>query len=220
MHPLPTAHSYTSLKQFEQCPLRFYRQRVAKDIKDVGTKASWAGDRSHSSLEARIKHRTPLPADLAQHEAVCQVFEMAAQGGTITAEAERALNPQFAPGGWWDKDIYLRVKLDVEVVAGDRAIIADWKTGKRYPDFFQMELGAAGTMVYHPAVQSVTTMFVWLKDGKQDNETYTRAQLPQLLAGVVQREARIKEAHAQNRWPARPSKLCDFCPAKPTCPHA
>jgi hypothetical protein len=208
------------LKQFEQCPLRYYRQRVVQDIKDVGTKASWAGDRSHEALEKRINDKVPLPHDLAHHEPVVGAFEAAAQGGTIKAEVDRCLNRSFAPGGWWDRDVFLRTKTDVEVVAGNRAVIADWKTGKRYPDFFQMEIAAAATMIHSPAVQSVTAVFVWLKDRKQDSEVYSRTQIPDLLAGVVQRVNKIKEAHAQNRWPARPSGLCNFCPAKPTCPHA
>jgi len=47
-------HSYSSIKLYEQCPYRYYRQRVAKDIVDEGGEASKYGERIHTFLENRL----------------------------------------------------------------------------------------------------------------------------------------------------------------------
>ena len=44
-------HSYSAFKQFDNCPLRYYRQRVLKDIKDEMGEAGLEGDRQHKALE-------------------------------------------------------------------------------------------------------------------------------------------------------------------------
>ena len=42
------AHSYSSIKLFENCPLRYYRQRIKKDVVDEGGEASKHGERIHA----------------------------------------------------------------------------------------------------------------------------------------------------------------------------
>jgi len=58
-------HSYSAFKQFDNCPLRYYRQRVLKDIKDEMGEAGLEGDRQHKALENRVAFGTPLPKDCA-----------------------------------------------------------------------------------------------------------------------------------------------------------
>ena len=55
------AHSYSSMKMFENCPQRYYRQRILKDIKDEGGEASMYGERIHEMLEHRLRDNTELP---------------------------------------------------------------------------------------------------------------------------------------------------------------
>jgi RecB family exonuclease len=214
------AHSYSSLKQFENCPQRYYRQRILKDIKDEGGEASKYGERIHEMLERRLRDNADLPQEAAQYEPLCKGVEKLAAGGELFVEQEMVLNANHEPTGWWDSDAWLRSKLDVLVLKGADAIVMDWKTGKRKPDFFQMEIFAGQVMKHFPQVQRVKTVLVWLKDMKLDEETYTRIDIMGIWGGITSATSRIEQALHFDNWPARPSGLCGYCPAQSTCKWA
>lgn len=214
------AHSYSAFKQFENCPQRYYRQRILKDIKDEGGEASKHGERVHEMLENRLRDNMPLPNEAASYEPLCQGVESLARGGELHVERELVLNDNHEPTGWWKEDAWLRSKLDVLVLKGHTAVVMDWKTGKRKPDFFQMEIFAGQVFKHYPSVHVVKTTLVWLKDMKLDSETYTRLDVPGIWGGITSTVARIEQALQHDNWPARPSGLCNYCPAKPTCKWA
>jgi len=216
----PLAHSYSAIKQFENCPKQYYMQRITKEVKPTfGVEADW-GNRIHEQLELRIKDKvaSPLPADSRKYEPLVQSFE--ALPGELVAEQEMTLNAELLPTGWWDKDAWLRSKIDVLVLNGPDALVADWKTGKHRPDFTQLELFAIQTFKHYPDVQRVKTAFVWLKDMKIDSRAYTRLDAPALWSKLMQRIARIEGALKTDNWPAKPSGLCPWCPAKHICEFA
>jgi RecB family exonuclease len=215
------SHSYSSLKMFENCPQRYYRQRILKDIKDEGGEASKYGERIHEMLERRLRDNTDLPQEIAHYETLCTSVEKLAEGGELHVEKELVLNDNHEPTGWWDKDAWLRSKLDVLVLKGRNAVVMDWKTGKRKPDFFQMEIFAAQVFKHFPDVEQVKSVLVWLTDMKQDSETYTRkADLAGVWGGIAVATSRVEQALHFDNWPARPSGLCGWCPAQPTCKWA
>jgi ATP-dependent helicase/DNAse subunit B len=82
------AHSYSALKLFENCPQRYYRQRILKDIKDEGGEASKYGERVHEMLERRLKENLELPQEVAHYEALCKGVEKLATGGELHIEKE------------------------------------------------------------------------------------------------------------------------------------
>lgn len=218
MSEVTLAHSYSSIKMFENCPKRYFHQRITKEVKDEGGEASIYGDRIHKQLEARLVHQTPLPEESARYEPLCRAFE--ALPGTLVAEQEYTLTQELKPTGWWDSDAWLRSKLDVLVIHNDTAVVGDWKTGKRRPDFDQLELFALQVFKHHPEVQRVKSSFVWLKDWKMDHQTYTRIDATSLWNKLFQKISRIEQALQHENWPAKPSGLCPWCPAKNICPYA
>lgn len=121
------SHSYSALKQFENCPQRYYRQRILKDVKDLGGEASKYGERIHEMLERRLRDSEILPEEAARYEALCIGVEKLAQGGELHVEKELVLNADLTPTGWWDSDAWLRSKLDVLVIKGTDAVVMDWK---------------------------------------------------------------------------------------------
>jgi hypothetical protein len=129
------AHSYSAIKLYENCPLRYYRQRVVKDVVDQGGEASKHGERIHEFLEKRLAENTQLPQEAERYEPLCVSVEKIAKSGTLYVEKELVLTDELKPTGWWDADAWLRSKLDVLVVVGDTAVVMDWKTGKRRISF-------------------------------------------------------------------------------------
>ena len=125
------------------------------------------------------------------------------------------------PTGWWDADAWLRFKLDVLIIRGtDKAIVADWKTGKRRPDFDQLEMFALAVFSFWPEVQKVTSMFVWTKENAIDKETYRREHTDAMWTRLLSRINRVEKSLETEVWPAKPSGLCRFCPCKGFCEFA
>jgi hypothetical protein len=143
-----------------------------------------------------------------------------AEGGELLVEKELVLNDNLTPTGWWDADAWIRSKLDVLVIKGNHAVVMDWKTGKRKPDFFQMQMFAVQVFKHYPEVQHVKTSLVWLKDMSMDSEKYTRLDANPLWAEIMKRIQRIHTSLEHDNWPAKPSGLCRFCPARHDCDYA
>jgi len=214
------AHSYSSIKLYENCPYRYFRQRIVKDVVDEGGEASKYGERIHQYLEMRLKEDAELPQEIAQYEGLCQSVERIAANGELHIEKELVLTENLTPTGWWDADAWLRSKLDILVINGAIANVMDWKTGKRKADQFQMQLFAAQVFKHFPDVQTVKTSLVWLKTMEMDTEQYHRSQTNTLWADTMKRIQRIHKSLEHDNWPARPSGLCRFCPVRHDCDSA
>ena len=129
------SHSFSSIKMFENCPLRYYHQRIAKTVVDKGGEASLHGERIHKFLEERLKGVIEeLPPEAASLEPVVDTIVKMIGDGALYVEQELTLNPGLEPTGWWDADAWIRSKLDVNIIKWQSAIVMDWKTGKRSPD--------------------------------------------------------------------------------------
>jgi hypothetical protein len=221
---LKLAHSHSAIAMFEQCPKRYYHQKVVKDAKDEGGIASDYGNRVHKQFELRLKDGTPLPIETVDYEGMVASIERTAAriNATLLVEDEICLNNKLRVVDWWAEDAWLRAKLDVLIIKDDYAMIFDWKTGKRKVDFSQLFLAGVMALFKYPELMSVRTGFVWLKDKKldQDPERIERRDMVAHLHKLFPRIKRIEQALETNNWPARPSGLCAYCPARDMCEFA
>jgi hypothetical protein len=204
---------------YENCPLRYFRQRIVKDVVDEGGEASKYGERIHKFLENRLTG-SDLPHEVASYEPLCKMVERLAANGELHVEKELVLNDELVPTTWWAPDAWLRSKLDVMIIRGDTAIVMDWKTGKRNPDFFQMQIFAAQVLKHYPDVHKVVTILTWLKGMSQDFEYYNRETINKSWTTIMEKIRRIHDSLDHDNWPARPSGLCRFCPARHNCDYA
>ena len=214
------SHSYSAIKLYENCPYRYFRQRITKDVVDEGGEASKHGERIHEYLEHRLKSNKMLPQEIAHYEPLCKSVENIAESGELFIEHELVLTENLTATGWWESDAWLRSKLDILVINGDLAVVMDWKTGKRNADQFQMRLFAAQVFKHFPDVQKVKTSLVWLKTMEMDTETYYRTEVNELWADIMKRIQRIYTSLNHDNWPTKPSGLCRFCPARHDCDDA
>ena len=214
------SHSYSSIKLYENCPLRYYRQRFLKDVVDEGGEASKYGERIHAFLETRLKENSLLPQEVAYYEPLCASVERISSNGELYIEKELVLSDNLTPTGWWDADAWIRSKLDILVINGNMANVMDWKTGKRKADQFQMQLFAAQVFKHFPEVDVVKTSLVWLKTFEIDTETYQRSEVNPIWADIMKRIQRIHSSLEHDNWPAKPSGLCRYCPARHDCDYA
>lgn len=214
------SHSYSSLKLYDNCPKRYFHQRVTKEVVDTGGEASKNGERIHKFLEMRLKQEEELPQEVSKYEALCQAVESQVGSGQLLIEQELTLNNRLRPTTWFADDAWIRSKLDVLILKSSTAVVMDWKTGKRKPDTFQLDLFAAQVLLHFENVNKVKSSFIWLVDNKTDGDTYTREDLPKLLLGVFTKIRRIEQSQSMDVWPAKPSGLCGYCPCKSFCEFA
>lgn len=216
------AHSFSALKMYENCPKRYYHQRITKEVKDSPGTATVYGERVHKQLEDYLKDpEVGLPVETAALAPLCNTFTTAAIGGVLLVEQEYTLNADLQPTGWWDADAWLRFKLDVLIIRDNNtAIVADWKTGKRRPDFDQLEMFALAVFSFWPAITKVKSMFVWTAENALDHETYRREHKDAMWARLLTRIERVEKSVESSNWPAKPSGLCRFCPCNSFCEYA
>lgn len=217
------AHSYTAIKQYNSCPKRYYHQRITKEVKDQPGAATVYGERVHKQLEDYLKApANALPAESVALKPLCDMFTEQVQGsGQILVEQEYTLNSNLEPTSWFAPDAWLRFKLDVLVVRDNNtAIVADWKTGKRRPDFDQLEMFALAVFKFWPEVTKVSSLFIWTKENAIDKEIYRREHEDAMWTKLMTNIHRIEKSLETDNWPAKPSGLCKFCPCKGFCEFA
>jgi hypothetical protein len=214
-------HSYSSIKMYENCPKRYLHERINKEVKFEGNEVTRYGERVHSDLENRLLNGTPLPKETMIHEEVCaRIEELTKKPTKLYLEQGLCLNANLTPTGWYDNDAWLRSILDLLIVKENSAIVIDWKTGKRRLDFTQLQLFALQVFKHYPHIKKVKASFVWLKEGAIDSETYNHSDTNLLWADILARIERINQSYITGNFPAKPSGLCPWCPAKNICEYA
>jgi hypothetical protein len=214
------AWSHTVLNSFETCARRHYLTKVSKEVADPPSENMAEGRRVHTALQLRLENRSPLPPDLAWTEKMCVLLTR--QQGEIIVEKKLAISASFQPSKWSrDPSTWCRCIIDIGVIGARKAVVADWKTGRRKPDNDQLELFAGVTFAHYPHLEEVTTAFLWLQDKKIDVELFTRGQVGAIWSKFLPRVKKLELAHQENVWRPTPSGLCgEWCPVtRKHCEH-
>lgn len=211
--------SYSSLQQYETCPRRFYLTRITKRVVEAQTEATIHGNEVHSALEKAVAGKLALAEKYAQYQPIVQRLQVTP--GQRFLEYKFALTKTLQPCGYWDEGVWVRGVLDVGIVRKTRAIILDYKTGKRKVDLDQLRLFTLAGLSLWPHVHTVDTGYIWLQSGTMDRETFTRESKVEIYQDFSARVHRMETSEKNNDWPARPSGLCkNWCPVGASlCEH-
>ena len=217
--------SFSRLSTFEQCPAQFDYLYVSKSVVNSSNEASEYGDRVHKLLEAKAKGE--LDESSLSDEGVetlrkwgSVVDKIMAQPGQKYFEHQMAVNRDLTPVDWFAPDVWIRSIADVLIVNGKTAYCIDYKTGKVKDNPTQLKLFAAMVMWQFPEVETVKTSFVWLKFNETTNDIYERKLLAPMWESLKPRFERVQDTINLGVFPAKPSGLCPWCPAKDICPDA
>lgn len=216
MKPFP-ALSPSAIQSFEQCPKAWYETKILKKYPFVVTEAITYGNVTHEKLEHYTNFQTPLPEHL---EYVAPVIDALREGGfTLVAELEVAITREWDKTGYWDKNVFLRGKVDLVAINNKQAIVLDWKTGKRKPDPFQLNI--YGAILFHLfGLERVDVGFAWLKTKESDTYTITAENFPAIVTDIMERTDKMKDHYERQDFPARTTPLCCWCPALNDCSEA
>ena len=211
--------SYSALNAFETCPRRYYLTKISKQVKEPQSAEMSEGNAVHKALELHIKGTQYLPDEYKKWLPAVEMVKNAS--GEVMAERKFALTQNFEETTYFAKDVWMRGVFDVAILNGNKAAIIDWKTGKRKFDADQLKLFAASAFKLWPHVTEVNTSFVWLKEGKADNDKFVADDSPKLWREFSIRVERMEVAADTQNYPPRPSGLCrGWCPVgKALCEH-
>lgn len=214
------AHSYSAIKQFENCSKQYYEVRILKKFKSSDTEATLYGTAVHSAFEHFIRDKTPLPENFSHYQKF--VEPLTRIGGDIYCEHKLGLRADFTPCEFFDEGVWFRGIPDFLSVNGKTGVarVVDFKTGKssRFADTAQLELLAAMIMQHFPKVTKVKGALLFVVANDLIKAEFTRAQLPEILSKWGGKASMIEKVIEKGVVNARPSGLCRFCPVS-DCSH-
>lgn len=210
------AFSFSVVDMYRSCAKKYYHLKVAKDFKDSDSSFSADGKAIHEALLTRVIDGTPLPLPMRYMEPIAAKF--ANTDGVKSGEIQLALNRQFEPCAWFDKDCYVRAIIDLLIIKGNKATIIDWKTGKVRPKPDQLKLAAAVLSQQMPEIEHFTCAFVWVNHKEVTPLTLRKENMADVWADWIEAADEMEDAIKITAFPASPSYLCRWCPVT-SCPH-
>lgn len=200
------AWSHSALDVFITCPRKYWAEKVVKVVPWKESPQAAYGKVVHKHFEDRLMKGTKLPMDLTHHEKVMAKFADAPGEGF--PEQQLALDRNYQPTGWFDKDCHIRGIIDYVKINGTHAIIVDHKTGRQKDGFRQLDLMFAMISVFQPQVQTATGMFYWTQGKKIVHKKYTRDDVAGIWADYLPEVNRLQAAFDDDLWPTKTNGLC------------
>lgn len=219
MPPKPYTWSYSSMDLFKQCPHKYYRLRIKKDIKEPPSDAIRYGQEMHKAAEDFILVGTPLAEKFKFLEPMLVTLQN--YKGTKYCEYKMGLTRALEPCEFFAPDVWWRGIVDYLCVDGELAIMVDYKTGKssKYADTKQLEIMSLAVFKHFPQVKKVRAglMFVIAKDFVKDK--YEVQNSDKYWQRWLVDTAQLERTLEADVWNPRPNFTCKkWCPVK-DCIH-
>jgi CRISPR/Cas system-associated exonuclease Cas4 (RecB family) len=207
--------SYSALKEYENCPKKYYEIRVAQNYTVIPSEKMIYGTEVHKALEDYVKDGKELALNYLRFKGVAD--ELIAIPGEKYAEHEMALGKDKSPCAFDDPSRWVRGIVDLLIVDNDYAFIVDYKTGSnRYPDPKQLRLMSLMTFAHFPQVNKIKAGLLFVMHNTFITEEYKREDIESSWGKFTVSLARLDNSYETNTWVANSTPLCKFCPVK-TC---
>jgi CRISPR/Cas system-associated exonuclease Cas4 (RecB family) len=207
--------SFSSLKEYTNCPKKYYEMRVLKTYTVEPTPQMLYGTEVHEALELYVRDNKPLAKNYLRFKKM--VDALIAIPGTKYPEHEMALDEKLQPCEFGSDKRWVRGIVDLLIVDGENAFIIDYKTGSnRYPDTKQLRLMALMTYAHFPEVNNIKAGLLFVMKNSFVQESYTRNTIYQSWKKFEQPLERLSLSYRDNVWMPNPTPLCGWCPIE-TC---
>ena len=205
--------SYSSLSLYKQCPHKFYRLKVVKDIKEPPSPVLSYGLAVHKAAEEHIRDGKPIPEKYAYMQSVLDSLK--GLDGTKLCEIELGLTKDLKPCGFSAAGVWWRGVADLVVVQDSRMYLIDYKTSKsaRYADDKQLEVLALGLFKRFPMVDKIKGALVFVVSNEIVRKTFDREDEVDLWPKWLADTKRLEQAHITDVWNPKPNFTCaKYCP--------
>jgi hypothetical protein len=211
--------SYSSLDLFKQCPHKYYRLRVAKDIVEPESEAMRYGKEVHLAAEEFIRDGKPIPEKFAfMRELLEPVRKL---NGKHLCEYRLGLTRDLEPCEFFGQDVWWRGIPDFLAIDGEDVRLLDYKTGKnaKYADTKQLDLLALAIFKHFPEVQRIKAGLLFVVAGDFVKSKYEREEHEKTWVNWITDTNRLEKALELNVWNPKPNFSCKgWCPVK-DCIH-
>lgn len=207
--------SFSSLKDFVNCPRQYNEVKVKQNYTKSVTEQMQYGTDVHRALEEYVRDGKPLPEFYTRFKKTADALKDIP--GERYVEYKMALREDRTPCGFSDPDYWVRGIVDLMIVDGDTAYVTDYKTGSaKYPDTKQLMLMALMTFAHMPNVKRVKGGLIFLMHNAFITEDY-KVELSETYWNRFNPDiARLKLAIETDVWTPNPTPLCGWCPVS-TC---
>ena len=211
--------SYSSISLFQQCPRKYYRLRVVKDIVEPPQQHLIYGTEVHQAAEDYVCNDKSLDPRYAFLKPTLDALK--GLPGLKLCEYEMGLTKDFEPCGFKDERVWFRGIADLLIIDGDRAHLIDYKTSKssQYADRKQLELLALLVFKHFPYVKSIKAGLVFVVAEALVKAAYETDIQDKAWAKWLPEIQRLEKAMETDVWNAVPNFTCrKFCPVH-DCEH-
>jgi len=211
--------SYSSLDLFNQCPHKYYRLKVKKDIKEPLSDHLVYGLDVHKAAEDFIGKGTPIPEKYKFIEP--SLLKLKAYEGEKLCEYRMGLTKNLEPCKFFDKGVWWRGVADLIILNGDSAKIVDYKTGKssKHADTKQLEILSLAVFKHFPQVKRVKGGLLFVVANDFVKGDFDAGQTDVYWQRWLTNTAQLEKAFEVNVWNPRPNFTCkNWCPVK-DCTH-
>ena len=211
--------SYSSISLFQQCPRKYYRLRVAKDIVEPPQQHLIYGTDVHKAAEDYVCKGIDLPAKYSAFKNMLDTLKKIP--GEKHCEYEMGLTKDLEPCAFKAPDVWFRGIADLLVIDGDSAHIIDYKTGKssQYADTKQIELLALLTFKHFRQVKTIKAGLVFLVATDLVKAKFEESVQQSAWQRWMPEIQRLESAFQTNVWNPKPNFTCrKFC-AVVDCEH-
>ena len=209
--------SYSSLKQYQNCPKQYQEIRVLKNYIVKQNEAMMYGKEVHSALEDYVKDGKKLAKNYQRFKPM--VDKLISIPGDKYPELEMALTYNKTPCDFNSEDRWVRGIADLVIVDGTHAWIIDYKTGSnKYPDPKQLRLMSLMVFTYYPDVLKIKAGLLFIMKNSFVSEEYFRKDMDKSWAMFSQPLKRLENSYDTDVWEANPTPLCSWCSVN-SCEH-
>lgn len=211
MKPEQIKWSYSSLKDYANCPKQYQEVKVLKRFAKKATQQMLYGTEVHSALENYVKDGTPLLKNYERYKS--QLDPLRDMEGEKLPEYRMALDFGRNPCSFGSADYWVRGIVDLLVINGDQGFIVDYKTGSnRYPDPKQLQLMALMAFAHFPQLKHIKAGLLFVAHEHFVTSEYERDKIDQYWQDFYWNLERLRLSHENDSWPTNPTPLCGWCP--------
>lgn len=211
--------SYSSLSLFKQCPRKYHRLRVLKDIKEEEAEHLIYGNAVHKAAEEYGRDGVPIPPKFLYIKQY--VDTLIDSPGDKYYEHKMGLTRELEPCGFMERHVWWRGIADFLAVDGKEAVLVDYKTGKsaRYADTAQLELLALAIFAHFPHVEIVRAGLLFVVSKEFIEIELNRSHQHELWKKWIKDTDRLDSCFESDTWNPSPNFTCrNHCPVL-DCEH-
>jgi len=218
--------SYSRLKDFEKCPYMVWLKAGEKrDQSHMDRTAMDRGTMIHTEAEEFVNGKGDFTKHLSKFADYFADLKTGYENGTVILEEDWGFDKDWQPCGYWDKEVWCRMKLDNFIVHATNeknetitATATDYKSGKKFGNEVahnqQGQLYVLGSFLKYPSLEACSTDFKYLDHGISSKpKTYSRSKAMKFLKPWTDRALALTEA---TEFKPKANKItCKWCPFGP-----